>query len=508
MVSGDHAVPRQVGVWIRVSTEDQAQGDSPEHHERRARAYAEGRDWDVVEVYRLEGVSGKAVMGHAETQRMLADIREGRVGALIFSKLARLARNTRDLLELAEIFRDCGADMVSLAEAIDTSTPSGRLFFTMIAAMAQWEREEIADRVAASVPIRAKLGKSLGGAAPYGYRWKDKKLEIHPDEAPVRKLMYELFAEHRRLKRVARLINERGFRTRQGAPFSDSTVRRLLEDGSAKGLRRVNYSHSNDRGKGKVLKPESEWIYQQVPAIVSEELWDTCNAILSDGQERWAKRGRPAAYLFTGFAHCECGQKMYVWANSPKYRCPNCQNKIPIADLEEVFRGQLEHFLLSPAETAAHAQAAREVANEKEALIEAARAELRKLQADEDELFALHQRREIPTEGFGLRYNPILARRKELDAEIPRLQAECDLIRLNLLNQEEAIRGALDLTQRWDRLEHGEKRQIVETITDRIVVGREEVEINLLHVPQSGNAAGKATPTQGFCAAISCTRAG
>ena len=49
--------PKQVGVWIRVSTEDQAQGDSPEHHERRARAYAEAKGWEVLEAYRLEAVS-------------------------------------------------------------------------------------------------------------------------------------------------------------------------------------------------------------------------------------------------------------------------------------------------------------------------------------------------------------------------------------------------------------------------------------------------------------------
>src|SRR5947199_4267159 len=107
---------KNVGIWIRVSTEDQARGESPQHHEERAREYAKFNHWQVKEVYDLAGVSGKTVMEHPEALRMLSDIRNGRITGLIFSKLARLARNTRELLEFADIFRQHRADMISLQE--------------------------------------------------------------------------------------------------------------------------------------------------------------------------------------------------------------------------------------------------------------------------------------------------------------------------------------------------------------------------------------------------------
>jgi site-specific DNA recombinase len=473
---------KPVGIWLRVSTEDQAKGESPEHHEKRARAYAEAKGWRVVEVYHLEGVSGKAVMHHPEARRMLADLKAGRITALIFSKLARLARNTKELLDLADLFRDYNGDLVSLGESIDTSTPAGRLFYTMIAALSAWEREEIAARIATSVPIRAKLGKPLGGPAPYGYQWKDRKLIIHPQEAVVRRQVYELFAEHQRYKTVAARLNAAGHRTRKGKPFTDTDVQRFLTDPSAKGLHRANYSSMRE-GK-KTLKPEHEWVFTQVEPIIPVALWEACNRLI-DGRRRpdVPVVARKPVHLFAGLVFCQCGGKMYVPSNTPKYVCQGCRNKIPAQDLEHVFREQLRTFFLSPDEVQQYLQQANATLRHKEQLVAALQGERQKVASAMDRVYDLYIKAKISGEGFGARYKPLEERAKQLDGELPRLQAEADLLTVSFLSKDHLAANARDLYDRWPGLSHADKRKIVESVTARIDVGKGELHIDLCYLP-------------------------
>lgn len=479
---------KRVGIWLRVSTEDQVRGESPETHERRARAYAESRGWLVAEVYRLDAVSGKTVKEHPEAKRMLSDVREGHISGLIFSKLARLARNTRELLDFSEHFRECGADLVSLGESIDTSTPAGRLFYTMIAGMATWEREEIASRVAASVPIRAQAGKPLGGPAIYGYEWKDGKLQPNESEAPVRKLIYELFIQHRRRKVVARVLNERGYRTRSGAMWSDTTVERLLRDSTAKGTRRANYTTSKDNKRAWEIKPEDEWVLVPVDAIVSEELWDEANAILNERPARGKRQTKPVVHLFSGVAACHCGAVMYVPSNSPKYTCAKCRNKIPVKDLEAIFKEELRAFVFSPDEIFGHVQAGNEKLRSFESLIESLAAEQKKLTTQADKLLELYQDGALDKKGFGERYGKLRGRLEQIGEELPELQAKRDVLAVALASQEEVLAGSKDLVERWDTLQQSDRRQVVETILDRVVIGSGEVEFNFLYNPGLANS--------------------
>ncbi|MHC4268021.1 MAG: recombinase family protein [Planctomycetota bacterium] len=476
---------KPVGIWIRVSTEDQARGESPEHHEKRARFYAESKGWQVKEVYHLEAVSGKSVICLPETQKMLKHIKNGHITGLIFSKLARLARNTRELLEFADIFQEDNADLISLQESIDTSTPAGRLFYTMIAAMAQWEREEISERVAASVPIRAKLGKPLGGQASFGYQWKDRKLIPRPDEVPIRKLIYELFLEHKRKKVVARTLNEKGYRTRNGSKFSDTTVKRLLRDTTAKGNHIANYTKSLGNNKKWVIKEKEDWIVTEVEPIISEELWDQCNAILDEQEKNNKKLSRSMVHLFTGVVFCDCGHKMYVSSSSPKYICQNCRNKIGMTDLEDIFHNQLKDFFFSPKDIENYLKQSDEVIKEKEELLKSLEQEKGKIQQDMDKVYKLYIDDQITPEGFGRKYKPLEERLKQAENQVPELQAEIDFYKIQYLSSDQIINEAKDLYTRWPSLEDEEKRKIIESITEKVLVGKEDITINLSYLPSS-----------------------
>ena len=476
--------PKNVGIWIRVSTEDQAEGDSPEHHLERAKAYCQVRGWTVKEVYDLAGQSGKAVREHPEAKRMMKDVERRHITGLVFSKLARLSRNRRELEDFSDFFKNHNADLISLSEAIDTSTAGGRMFFHLLGVFAQWEREEIAERVTASVITRAKLGKRINGTAPYGYKWQGRDLLPVPEEAAIRRKAYELFLAHRRKGKVAALLNEAGYRTRQGKPWHDMPIERMLTDPSAKGVYVFNKFKRIGDWKNEP-KPESEWGRVTCPAIVPEEVWNEVNQIIEGRYGNKPKPGKSPVHLFSGLLECSCGSRMYVRANYPKYLCRKCSNKIQLQDIDEVFHQSMKAFFAQPERIAEHLKEAQKNLAEKEQLLKAHEDEIQKVRDEMNRTHKLYLEGQITSQGFGQFYKPAEERLNQLNQTLPKLQADVDYLRVNNLSTDEILHEATTLYDRWPELPFDDKRKIAESLVEKITLGNNEINITWSYRPTS-----------------------
>jgi site-specific DNA recombinase len=314
----------------------------------------------------------------------------------------------------------------------------------------------------------------------------EKKLVPHPEEAPVRRLIYDLFLEHRRLKTVARLLNESGYRTRSSTKFTDTSIRRLIEDPTAKGLRRANYTKSTGDKKHWTPKPEKEWVWTEVPAIVDEETWENANRVLGERKRAPAKRpSKKVVHPFAGYTFCVCGAKMYVPHKGAKYTCGACRNKIPIVDLDAVFRARLRQFSVSEEEILALAARSDETLREKERLLATLTRERAEVVSQMDKAFDAYVKDEITVEGFGARNRPLEARLREIDEELPRLEGEVDFLKIEHLSGEEIATGGQDFWTRWPGMSTEEKRTLVETYVRRVTVGKDEISFQLYHFPVS-----------------------
>jgi len=146
-----------IAIYARVSTQDQ----STESQLLDLRQYATSRGWSVFKEYTDNGVSG-STDNRPALNELMDDAKKRRFGAVLVWRFDRMARNTKHLILALEEFRNLGIDFVSYQENIDTSSPLGSAIFTIISAVAQLERDIIAERVKAGLRRARANGRRLG----------------------------------------------------------------------------------------------------------------------------------------------------------------------------------------------------------------------------------------------------------------------------------------------------------------------------------------------------------
>lgn len=148
----------EAAIYARVSTHN---GQDPEMQLRELREYCKRRGWELAGEYIDAGISG-AKDSRPELNRMMADAHRRSFDGVVVWKFDRFARSVSHLLRALETFRSLGIEFVSLSEQVDTSTPTGKMIFTVLGAVAELERSLIAERVRAGLRNARAKGKRLG----------------------------------------------------------------------------------------------------------------------------------------------------------------------------------------------------------------------------------------------------------------------------------------------------------------------------------------------------------
>lgn len=319
--------PLKVGVYLRVSTDDQVNvyEGSLESQKYRANEFvrfkntqAQGTWGEIVDYYIEEGESA-GTTNRPQYQRLMADIQRGRVNMILVTDLSRLSRNLLDFCHLINELEEHKASYLSMKEQFDTSTPIGRMMVYIIIALGQFERETTSERVSINFHTRALKGLVNGGPTLLGFDRNPEKpgmLTVNSEEAEKVHAIFQTFLEEgSRSKTVSRLhekkifpkSNPEGLEEKGLRKWTVQSLRSILANQSYVGLRTVNKKYKGEDPSH--LKPWQQYsvVKASWPGLVDESLFLDAQCLLEEAASLERTRiGKSAkrVYLLTGLLRC------------------------------------------------------------------------------------------------------------------------------------------------------------------------------------------------------------
>lgn len=285
------------GVYIRVSTEDQArEGFSLGEQEEKLLQLCKFKELDVYKVYKDAGISAKDMEHRPQFQEMLKDMKEGKLNYIVAYKLDRITRSVRDLEELISVLEQYNCFLLCDRDDVNTSTANGRFFVRMLTVLSQLEIEIVSERTKFGLNGAIKSGH-IPGQRPFGYKSaEDKRMIIDNATRPYVEKIFDMYLEGKSFQQIANYFKKNNIYPKKN--WKDTTIQKIIDNKIYMG----DYEQYKRIDKQENLEPI---VYMNVvEPIISRAKWEECQRQKMRNQRTYT---RDRVYTFF-----------------QRLKCPNC----------------------------------------------------------------------------------------------------------------------------------------------------------------------------------------
>lgn len=282
------------------------------------------KNWTYIEGY-VDRIRGENAENRTNFMRMIEDGKAGVFDLILTKEVSRFARNTIDSLTYTRDLLRAGVGVFFQNDNICTIDTDSELRLTIMSSIAADEVRKLSERVRWGHRRSIESGSVMGNNRIFGYDKQDCKLVINEAEAEMVRLIFDLYSTgDYSTRKIENILYEKGYRGRNGTRIHHNTISGIIQNPKYKGyfcgnkVRIVDY-----RTKEQRFLPQEEWVMykdetgETVPAIVSEELWDKCNAVFAERSTAIKSRERSFkdTSVFSGKIICAAHDKAY-WRTS------------------------------------------------------------------------------------------------------------------------------------------------------------------------------------------------
>ena len=318
----------RVTFYARVSTDKDAQLNSLDNQILYFKNFInDNSNWEYVEGYIDEGISGTSVKNRTNFLKMIRDAKGGKFDLILTKEISRFSRNTIDSIKYTQELLASDVGVLFLSDNINTILPDSELRLTIMSSIAQEEVRKLSERVRFGMKRSKEKGIVLGNNVITGFTKEKGKLKIDEKEAIMIRKIYSLYASGKYgLSKISKILYDEGYKTNKGGFIHVTTLRRMITNPKYKGFYCTNTVMTKDyRNKKQIRLPMDEWIIKnsngEIPAIVSEKLWDKANDILKHKKSNYLKnidddRIFSKRYPYSGNIYCEHHKCKYKRVNN------------------------------------------------------------------------------------------------------------------------------------------------------------------------------------------------